>query len=48
MKKEIVGNNSSGKGSKRRKENFKQFVSNWDLISWNKVKNKEKNKKELQ
>jgi len=33
MKKEFKGNNSYGKGSKRRTENFKKIQINWDDIN---------------
>lgn len=32
MKKEFAGNNKAGKGSKRRKENFRKVQNNWDGI----------------
>jgi len=32
MKKEFKGNNQSGKGSKRRKEDFRKVQNNWDDI----------------
>lgn len=37
----------AGKGSKRRKENYKKFTSNYDRIDWKKkvVKVEEKKKK---
>lgn len=43
MKKEFKGNNP-GKGSARRKENFKKVQKNWDLIDWgHSQKDKRKN-----
>lgn len=32
MKKEFKGNNPNGKGSKRRKEDFKKVREHWDEI----------------
>jgi hypothetical protein len=32
---------SNGKGSKRRKENLKKIIQNWDEIDWT-VKNEQK------
>jgi hypothetical protein len=44
MKKEFKGNNSAGKGSKRRPEDFKTIQKNWDGINWNPKSKKIKNK----
>ena len=32
MKKEMKGNNQRGKGSKRRKEDFRKILTRWDFI----------------
>lgn len=32
MKKEFPGNKQAGKGSKRRKEDFKKVQQNWDKV----------------